>query len=69
VRGAQPGDALIVDVLDIQTISPGWCGGHAHTGPALVQRMLRAGVVRLPARIPHVGPGSVRAAPAEAADA
>ena len=33
VRGAQPGDALIVDVLDIQTISPGWCGGHAHMGP------------------------------------
>jgi len=43
--------------------------GHTHTGPALVQRTLRAGVVRLPARIPHVGPGSVRAAPAEAADA
>jgi predicted molibdopterin-dependent oxidoreductase YjgC len=43
--------------------------GHAHTGPALVQRRLRPGVVRMPARIPHVGPGSVRVAPAEAADA
>ncbi|MEP6640533.1 MAG: molybdopterin-dependent oxidoreductase, partial [Gaiellales bacterium] len=43
--------------------------GHTHTGPALVQRKLRPGVVRLPVRIPHVGPGSLRAAPAEAADA
>jgi NADH-quinone oxidoreductase subunit G len=43
--------------------------GRTHTGPALVLRKLRPGVVRLPARIPHVGPGSVRAAPAEAADA
>jgi hypothetical protein len=43
--------------------------GHTQTGPALVQRNLRPGVVRLPARIPHVGPGSVRAAPEEAADA
>jgi NADH-quinone oxidoreductase subunit G len=43
--------------------------GHTHTGPALVQRALRPGVVRMAARIPHVGPGSVRVAPAEAADA
>jgi len=42
VRGAQPGDALIVDVLDIQTISPGWCGGHAHTGPLAQGRIPRA---------------------------
>ncbi len=41
--------------------------GRTHTGPALVQRALRPGVVRLPTRIPHVGPGSVRVAPAEAA--
>jgi amidase len=41
IRGAQRGDALIVEVVDIQTISPGWCGGHAHMGP------LREG------RIPH----------------
>jgi predicted molibdopterin-dependent oxidoreductase YjgC len=39
--------------------------GATHTGPALVQRALRPGVVRLPTRIPHIGPGSVRAAPAE----
>jgi NADH-quinone oxidoreductase subunit G len=43
--------------------------GHTVTGPALVQRGLRPGVVRLAARVPHVGPGSVAAAPAEAADA
>jgi len=40
--GAQPGDALIVDVLDIQTISPGWCGGHAHMGPLAEGRIPRA---------------------------
>jgi len=43
--------------------------GAARTGPALVQRRLRPGVVRLAARIPHVAPGSVRAAPAEGGDA
>jgi NADH-quinone oxidoreductase subunit G len=43
--------------------------GRTHTGPALVQRRLRPGVVRLPARIAYVGPGTVRVAPAEAADA
>src|SRR5205085_11128604 len=43
--------------------------GHTETGPALVQRGLRPGVVRLPARIPHVGPGSVAAASAEDAGA
>ncbi len=42
VRGAQPGDALIVDVLDIRTISPGWCGGHAHMGPLAEGRIPRA---------------------------
>jgi NADH-quinone oxidoreductase subunit G len=40
--------------------------GHVQTGPALVQRGLRPGVVRIPARVPHVGPGTVAAAPAEA---
>src|SRR5438552_4990362 len=42
VQGAQPGDALIVEVLDIQTISPGWCGGHAHVGPLEAGRIPRA---------------------------
>jgi amidase len=42
VRGARPGDALMVDILDIQTISPGWCGGHAHMGPLAEGRIPRA---------------------------
>jgi amidase len=42
VRGAQPGDALVVDVVDIQTISPGWCGGHAHVHPLAPGRIPRA---------------------------
>ena len=43
--------------------------GHTVTGPALVQRGLRPGVVRITARVPYVGPGSVAAAPAEGASA
>jgi hypothetical protein len=43
--------------------------GRTVTGPALVQRGLRPGVVRMPARVPHVGPGSVAAAPPETDDA
>ena len=42
ILGARPGDALIVDVLEVQTISPGWCGGHAHTGPLAEGRIPRA---------------------------
>ena len=42
IQGARPGDALIVDILDIQTISPGWCGGHAHMGPLAEGRIPRA---------------------------
>jgi len=42
IKGARPGDALIVDILDIQTISPGWCGGHAHVGPLAEGRIPRA---------------------------
>jgi NADH-quinone oxidoreductase subunit G len=43
--------------------------GRTVTGPALVQRGLRAGVVRMAARVPHVGPASVAAAPPEPNDA
>jgi amidase len=42
VRGAQPGDALVIDVLDVRTISPGWCGGHAHAHPLSAGRIPRA---------------------------
>jgi NADH-quinone oxidoreductase subunit G len=43
--------------------------GRTVTGPALVQRGLRPGVVRMAARVPHVGPGSVAPAPPETDDA
>ena len=33
IRGAEPGDALLVKIEGIECISPGWCGGHAHVGP------------------------------------
>ncbi len=33
IRGAEPGDALLVTINEIECISPGWCGGHAHVGP------------------------------------
>lgn len=54
VRGAERGDALIVEVLDIQTISPGWCGGHAHMGPLSEGRITRAR-----GRVCAVGDGAV----------
>lgn len=33
VRGAEPGDALVIRIDRIECLSPGWCGGHAHVGP------------------------------------
>ena len=33
VRGAEPGDALVVRIDRVECQSPGWCGGHAHVGP------------------------------------
>jgi amidase len=42
VGGARPGDALAVDVLAIRTISPDWCGGHAHVHPLSAGRIPRA---------------------------
>ena len=41
IRGAAPGDTLLVRIDDISCMSPGWCGGHAHVGPLP------------PGRIPH----------------
>jgi len=43
--------------------------GSSLTGAALVQRRLRRGVVRLATAVPYVGPGELRAAPEETADA
>jgi anaerobic selenocysteine-containing dehydrogenase len=44
-------------------------GGTSVSGAALVQRRLRRGVVRLATEVPYVGPGKLRAAPEESADA
>lgn len=33
IIGAEPGDALVVEVLDIRCGPVGWCGAHAHVGP------------------------------------
>ena len=32
VKGAKPGDALLVHILSINCDPIGWCGGHAHAG-------------------------------------
>jgi NADH-quinone oxidoreductase subunit G len=40
-------------------------GSETAVGAAIVQRRLLAGVVRLPATVPYVGPGTLRAAPQE----
>jgi NADH-quinone oxidoreductase subunit G len=44
-------------------------GEQTRTGAAVVQRRLQAGVVRMATDVPYVGPGDVRPAPQEAADA
>lgn len=33
LEGAEPGDALVVDIDRITLDPAGWCGGHAHVGP------------------------------------
>jgi hypothetical protein len=43
--------------------------GGEHEGAAVVLRRLRTGVVRIAARRPYVGPGTVTAAEREGADA
>lgn len=32
IKGAKPGDALLVHILSINCDEFGWCGGHAHAG-------------------------------------
>lgn len=39
VRGARPGDGLVVDVLRIDCDPVGWCGAHAHVGPVPTGRV------------------------------
>ena len=56
--GVKPGDRVRVTY-----------DGGEHEGAAIVLRRLRPGVVRVAARRPYVGPGTVVVAPPEAADA
>jgi amidase len=42
IEGAEPGDALVVDVLDIEVVNPGWGGGHAYVNPLWPGRVPRA---------------------------
>jgi NADH-quinone oxidoreductase subunit G len=57
-------DAQSLGVATGDRVTATWKGGTA-TGPALVNRRLRSGVVRLATAVPHVGPGSVAAADPE----
>lgn len=42
IRGAQPGDALVVDVQTIDVADHGWTGGHAYVNPLGPGRVPRA---------------------------
>lgn len=55
VRGAEPGDALVVRIDRVDCLSPGWCGGHAHVGPFPKGR-----VPRSVGRVCAIEGGSVR---------
>src|SRR5262249_10966958 len=55
IRGAQPGDALVVRVDAVDVVNPGWGGGHAYVNPLGPGRVPRA-----LARIVDVEDGIVR---------
>ena len=42
IEGAEPGDALVVEVLSIDVVNPGWGGGHAYVNPLWPGRVPRA---------------------------
>jgi amidase len=41
IEGARPGDALLVEVRDVQVADAGWTGGHAHVNPLAPGRVTR----------------------------
>ena len=55
IRGAQPGDALAVDILSIDVDQFGWGGGHSYVNPLWPGRVPRA-----LARLINVDDGIVR---------
>ena len=42
VRGAQPGDALAIEIQAVDVVNPGWGGGHAYVNPLAPGRVPRA---------------------------
>jgi amidase len=42
IRGAEPGDALAIEIQAIDTVNPGWIGGHAYVNPLGPGRIPRA---------------------------
>ncbi|MBM4407385.1 MAG: hypothetical protein FJ038_02000 [Chloroflexi bacterium] len=42
ITGAEPGDALAVEILAIDVVNPGWGGGHAYVNPLWPGRVPRA---------------------------
>ena len=42
IAGAEPGDALAVEILAIDVVNPGWGGGHAYVNPLWPGRVPRA---------------------------
>jgi amidase len=42
VRDAEPGDALVVEIEQVDVVTPGWSGGHAHVNPLWPGRVPRA---------------------------
>ena len=41
VKGARPGDTLLVEILAIDVAAAGWAGGHAHVNPLAPGRVSR----------------------------
>lgn len=54
VRGARPGDALVVSILAIDVEPAGWAGGHAHVNPLAPGRVPRPLGRRVAIRDGHV---------------
>jgi len=42
IRDAEPGDALAIEIQAIDTVNPGWIGGHAYVNPLGPGRIPRA---------------------------
>jgi amidase len=59
IRGARPGDALLVNILHVEPAEFGWIGGHANANGLPPGRIPQALGRRLPVRNGHVEWGGV----------